>query len=60
MKNEKNYVGFLITKIWQILKRFCRALSQRLVQPNSKYVASLGLDILKSVDSDKNRTKESF
>ena len=22
MKNEKNYVGFLITKIWQILKRF--------------------------------------
>ena len=35
-------------------------LYQRLVQPNSKYVASLGLDILKSVDSDKNRTKESF
>ena len=27
MKNEKNYVGFLITKIWQILKRFSRALS---------------------------------
>ena len=27
MKNEKNYVGFLIHKIWQILKRFARALS---------------------------------
>ena len=27
MKNEKNYVGFLITKIWQILKRFSRELS---------------------------------
>ena len=27
MKNEKNYVGFLIHKIWQILKRFSRALS---------------------------------
>ena len=26
MKNEKNYMGFLITKIWQILKRFSRAL----------------------------------
>ena len=23
----KNYVGFLITKIWQILKRFYRALT---------------------------------
>ena len=22
MKNEKNYVGFLISKVWQILKRF--------------------------------------
>ena len=22
MKNEKNYMGFLIHKIWQILKRF--------------------------------------
>ena len=22
MKNEKNYMGFLIIKIWQILKRF--------------------------------------
>ena len=22
MKNEKNYVGFLITKTWQILKNF--------------------------------------
>ena len=28
MKNEKNYMGFLITKIWQILKRFSRALSR--------------------------------
>ena len=27
MKNEKNYMGFLITKIWQILKRSSRALS---------------------------------
>ena len=27
MKNEKNYMGFLIAKIWQILKRFSRALS---------------------------------
>ena len=27
MKNEKNFVCFLITKIWQILKLFFRALS---------------------------------
>ena len=27
MKNEKNYVGFLIHKLWQILKYFSRALS---------------------------------
>ena len=27
MKNEKNYMGFLIHKIWHILKRFSRALS---------------------------------
>ena len=27
MKNEKNYLGFLIIKIWHILKRFSRALS---------------------------------
>ena len=27
MKNEKNYAGFHIPKIWQILKRFSRALS---------------------------------
>ena len=27
MKNGKNYVGFLINKIWQILKRFSGALS---------------------------------
>ena len=27
MKNEKNYMGFLIHKIWQILKGFSRALS---------------------------------
>ena len=27
LKNEKNYVGFLIHKIWQILKHFTRALS---------------------------------
>ena len=27
MKNEKNYVGFLIQEIWQILKRFSRPLS---------------------------------
>ena len=27
MKNEKNYVSFLIHKIWQILKRFSRAWS---------------------------------
>ena len=26
MKNEKNYVGFIIHKTWQILKRFSRAL----------------------------------
>ena len=26
-KIKKNYMGFLITKIWQILKRFYRALS---------------------------------
>ena len=26
-KTEKNYMGFLVTKIWQILKRFSRALS---------------------------------
>ena len=25
MKNEKNYVGFLLDKIWQILNRFSRA-----------------------------------
>ena len=25
MKNEKNYMGFLVTKIWQILKHFSRA-----------------------------------
>ena len=27
MKNEKKYVGFLMHKLWQILKRFSRALS---------------------------------
>ena len=27
MKNEKNYMGFLILKIWQILKHFTRVLS---------------------------------
>ena len=27
MKNEKNYMAFLITKTWQILKHFPRALS---------------------------------
>ena len=27
MKNEKTYTSFLITKIWQILKRFSRPLS---------------------------------
>ena len=27
MKNEKNCMGFLMHKIWQILKRFSRALS---------------------------------
>ena len=27
MKNEKNYLGFLLHKIWQILKHFSRALS---------------------------------
>ena len=27
MKNEKNYAGFLIHKIWQILKCFSSALS---------------------------------
>ena len=27
MKNEKNYMGFLITKIWQILRHFSKALS---------------------------------
>ena len=27
MKNEKIYLGFLIYKIWQILKRFSRAIS---------------------------------
>ena len=26
MKNEKNYIGFLMIKIWQILKRSSRAL----------------------------------
>ena len=26
-KGKKNYMGFLIHKIWQILKRFSRALS---------------------------------
>ena len=26
MKNEKNYMGFLIHNIWQILKRFSGAL----------------------------------
>ena len=26
MKNEKKYMGFLIHKVWQILKRFSRAL----------------------------------
>ena len=26
MKNEKNYAGFLIPKIWQILKHFFRSL----------------------------------
>ena len=25
MKNEKNYVGFRIPKVWQILKRFVGA-----------------------------------
>ena len=27
MKNKKNYMGFLMHKIWQILKHFSRALS---------------------------------
>ena len=27
MKNEENYLGFLIPKIWQILKRFSRHFS---------------------------------
>ena len=27
MKNEKNYMGFLMIKIWQILQHFSRALS---------------------------------
>ncbi len=27
MKNENNYMGFLMIKIWQILKHFSRALS---------------------------------
>ena len=27
MKNEKKYMDFLMIKIWQILKCFCRALS---------------------------------
>ena len=27
MKNEKNYMGFVMIKIWQILKHFYRALS---------------------------------
>jgi len=28
MKNEKDYTGFLIHKVWQILKHFSRALTQ--------------------------------
>ena len=28
MKNEKNYVDFLIHKIWQILKDFARSFNQ--------------------------------
>ena len=28
MKNEKNYVGFLIPKVWQILKHFVGAFHQ--------------------------------
>ena len=31
MKNEKNYMGFLIHKIWQILKRISRALNLKSV-----------------------------
>ena len=30
MKNEKKHMGFLIIKIWQILKHFSRALCSKL------------------------------
>ena len=30
MKNEKNYVGFFIPKIWQILKHFAMSFHQAL------------------------------
>ena len=43
MKNEKNCVGFLITKIWQILKRFSIALSY--VNINQEPGHSLGKNI---------------
>ena len=38
MKNEKNYMGFLIHKIWQILKHFSRALSW--AQPSNLWAVS--------------------
>ena len=49
MKNEKNYMGFLITKIWQILKRFSRALkveSKPLISEEcvSKYMVSINME----------------
>ena len=28
MKNEQNYVGFLMSKVWQILKRFAGTFCQ--------------------------------
>ena len=38
MKNEKNYIGFRIPKIWQILKRFAKIIA-----------SSINLLFLKSV-----------
>ena len=49
MKNEKNYMGFLITKVWQILKCFSRAYRQ------AQTLKLLGVKIPKQVFFKKSK-----
>ena len=41
MKNEKNYVGFSIPKVWQILKHFSGTFHQLLISEECMLVGTI-------------------